>query len=100
MKNEFLENAFIDYRKLDSLRVQQTEVRVQQAQQQAKAPSIERLVSLFESLDTRMNGYLTPMDIRVFFENFDIFKQECEKKQNWMSATPNQPAESKEQGAA
>lgn len=75
MKNEFLQNAFIDFRKLDSLRVQQTEVRVQQAQQQAKAPSIERLVSLFESLDTHMNGYLTGQDIRIYFENFDVFKQ-------------------------
>lgn len=75
MKNEFLQNAFIDFRKLDSLRVQQSEVRVQQAQQQAKAPSIERLVSLFESLDTQMNGYLTGQDIRIYFENFDVFKQ-------------------------
>ena len=38
-------------------------------------PSIDQLVSLFESLDTNMKGFLTLRDVRVFMENFFIFKR-------------------------
>ena len=32
-------------------------------------PTIDDLVSLFESLDTKQNGYLTSNDMRLFIEN-------------------------------
>ena len=64
MLSFFLDNASVNLKELDL-----------QAQQKAQAPSIERLVSLFESLDTQMNGYLDSRNMRLYIENFIFFKE-------------------------
>jgi len=39
-------------------------------------PSLDDLVSLFETLDTKMNGKIAVKDVEIFLKNFEKFREE------------------------
>ena len=47
----------------------------QNEQSQRKMPSIDQLVSLFETLDNNNNGFLTTNDMTLFIRNFKALRQ-------------------------
>ena len=47
---------------------------VRQGPAQKTLPTIDDLVSLFESLDTNQNGSLSPGDMRIFIENLKVLR--------------------------
>lgn len=49
-------------------------------------PSLDQLVSLFETLDTKMNGKIAVKDVEIFLINFEKFREESSSARGFVNA--------------